>query len=107
WEQVAEPVAGHRQEAPVTGMIQKDLRDRQTDDLRVAGLGRAARANARRKGIVHQHIKCGQQGVEVGVHEASKGRRCRATPTSAPLLRTLSRTPNMESTIYRPTAVRL
>ena len=93
------PIAGHRQKPAITRAVQQDLRHRQTDDLRVTRPGRAPNPTPLGQGIVHQHVKCREQGVEVGVHEASKVDVARATPTSAPLLRTLAPTPNMESTI--------
>src|SRR5579859_4107572 len=70
-EQMPEQAAGQAQE-PALGMaLQQDLRDRQRDELRVADPWAPACTCPGRQEIVHQHVKCGEQVVEVGVHEAT------------------------------------
>ena len=49
----------------------QDLRDRERDELRIADPWASACTTSGRQEIIHQHIKCGQRVVEVGVHEAT------------------------------------
>ena len=98
-EQVTEPIPRHRQETAIAGMVKQHLGDRQTDHLRIAGPGRAAGTTPLRQGIIHQHIKCREQGVEVGVHEASKGRRCKSNANFGAFATDPCPRPNKESTI--------
>ena len=57
---------------PSLGMTPKhDLRDRQRDELGIGDLRATACTLPRRQEIVRQHIKCVEQAVEVGVHEAT------------------------------------
>src|ERR1700688_4375879 len=104
-EQVRKPAAGEAQEAPLGMAVQKDLRDRERDELGVGDLWVPACTLTRRQEIVHQHVKCGEQAVKVGVHEAtSVGAVAIATPTfdSPPLSPRATPTPhtNTESVIY-------
>jgi hypothetical protein len=68
---VTEPPAGEAQEAPLEVAVQEHLGDGERDQFGVADPRPAPRTAARRQEIVHQHIKCGEQAVEVGVHEAT------------------------------------
>jgi hypothetical protein len=70
-KQVGQSPARERQELAVVGDRQEHLRDRQGDELGVADPGRMARTAALGQEIVHPHVKCGDESVEVGVHEAS------------------------------------
>ena len=51
--------------------LQHDLRDRQRDELGIGDPWATACTATRRQEIVRQHVKCGEQAVEVGVHEAT------------------------------------
>jgi hypothetical protein len=68
---VAEPDACEAQEAPLGMTAQEDLGDGQRDQLSRGDPWAAACTPAGRQEIVHQHVKCGEQAVEVGVHEAT------------------------------------
>ena len=68
---MAEAAPGEAQEAPLLGAVQEDLGDRERDEFRIADAGRPAGTGALGQEIVSQHIKCGEKGVEIGVHEAS------------------------------------
>ena len=68
---MAEPRACETQEAPLGMAAQKDLRDRERDELSRSDLRATTCTPAGRQEIVHQHVKCGEQAVEVGVHEAT------------------------------------
>jgi hypothetical protein len=51
--------------------LQEDLRDRKRDELGIADLWAPACTCAGGQEIVHQHVECREQAVEVGVHEAT------------------------------------
>ncbi len=68
---MAEAPAGQRQEAAVVGTVEEQLRDRQRDELGVGELRSAAGPGSPGQEIVSPHVKCGDEGVEVGAHEAS------------------------------------
>jgi hypothetical protein len=68
---MTELLARETQEPPLGVALQQDLRDRERDELRVADPWAPTCARPGRQEIVHQHIKCGEQVVEVGVHEAT------------------------------------
>ena len=70
-EQVSEPAAGKAQKPPLGVAAQHDLGDRQRDELRVSDLRASSCTAARRQEIVHQHVKCDEQAVKVGGHEAT------------------------------------
>jgi hypothetical protein len=70
-EQVPEPPAGEAQEAPLGRAVEEDLSDGERDELGVGDPRPATRTGAPGKEIVHRHIKCGEQGVEFGAHEAT------------------------------------
>jgi hypothetical protein len=70
-KQVREPAASQAQEPSLLGALQKDLRDRQCNELGVGDLWASACTAARRQEIIHQHVKCGEKVVKVGVHEAT------------------------------------
>jgi hypothetical protein len=80
-EQVGEPSAGDGQEATVVRAAEKDLGDRQGDQLGIADPGRAPAAGPGRQEIVNAHVKCRDEGVEVGEHEASMVDVALATPS--------------------------
>jgi hypothetical protein len=69
-EQVTQPRAREAQEAPLGRTVEEDLRDRERDQLGIGDLRLAPSAAAGRQEIVHQHVKCGQKGVEFGEHVA-------------------------------------
>ena len=66
-----EPLARQPQEPPLGMALQQDLRDRERDELGVADPWASACTGPGGQEIVHQHVKCGEQVVEVGVHEAT------------------------------------
>jgi hypothetical protein len=81
-EQGTELLARQAQESPLGVALQQDLGDRERDELRRADPRAPACTAAGRQEIVHQHLKCGEQVVEVGEHEAtSVVDVARATPT--------------------------
>jgi hypothetical protein len=51
--------------------VQENLRDGERDELGVGGLWATPCTRSGRQEIVHQHVKCGEQAVKVGVHEAT------------------------------------
>jgi hypothetical protein len=70
-KQVSQSPAGQREELAVVRNREKHLRDSQRDELTIGDLLRTARTLPRRQEIVNTHVKCDDEGVEVGVHEAS------------------------------------
>ena len=68
---MAEPPTGEGQEAPVVWTVEEHLGDGKRDELGVAELRRGTRAAALWQEIVQPDVKCGDEGVEVGAHEAS------------------------------------
>ena len=60
-----------RQKLAVVGNPKKHLRDGQRDELGVGDPWRTARPLPLGQEIVNTHVKCRDEGVEVGVHEAS------------------------------------
>lgn len=80
WEEMAQAPARERKELAVVGAVEEHLGDGQRDDLGVRELGPAARPRALREEIVHPDVKCGDEGVEVGAHEASLVDVAIATP---------------------------
>jgi hypothetical protein len=71
WEQVRQALAGKAQKSALRMTPKHDLRDRQRDELGVGDLWATACTRPRRQEIVRQHVKCGEQAVEVGEHEAT------------------------------------
>jgi hypothetical protein len=69
---VPEPLADQPQPAPLGAAAQQDLGNGQTDQLGVAELGSAARPPPRPEQLIDHDIECNDEGVEVGVHEASQ-----------------------------------
>jgi hypothetical protein len=65
------PPARECKELPVVGNPQEHLSDGQRDQLSVGDPGRMPRPPALGQEIVNPHVKCGDESVEVGVHEAS------------------------------------
>ena len=68
---MAEPLARKAQKAPLGRAAEKNLGDGKRDELSCGDPRPAARTAPGRQEIVHQHVKCGEQAVEVGVHEAT------------------------------------
>ena len=98
-KEVAEAALGHAQEAALLGTVEEDLRDRQTDDLGVADPRTASTPSAALgQEIIGEHIKCGEQGVEVGWHAASLVGVAFATPDFDARPRAHARRMNSEST---------
>jgi hypothetical protein len=69
---VAESLAGEPQPATFAVHGEQDLGDGQTDQLGVAQLGLAAGAVSGTEQVVDGDVQCRDEGVEVGVHEASQ-----------------------------------
>ena len=69
---MAQPLAGEAQPAPFGRGPEQDLRDGQADQLGVAELGPPARADSGAEQVVDADVQCDDEGVEVGVHEASQ-----------------------------------
>jgi len=63
--------AREREELAVVGHRHEHLRDGQRDEFGIGDLLRTARSLPCRQEIVNTHVKCDDEGVEVGVHEAS------------------------------------
>jgi hypothetical protein len=68
---VAQPLAGKPQPAPLRADTQQDLRGGQADKLRVGELGWPARATPTAHQLIDGDVQCDDEGVEIGVHEAS------------------------------------
>src|SRR5215207_1016973 len=101
-KQMPEPVARQREELPVIRQPQEHLRDGQRDELGVGDPRRAAGPLPAWQEIVNPHVKCRDEGVEVGEHEASLVDVAIATPPFGALVmtpRTTIATNNSESTI--------
>ena len=96
-----EPALGQAQEPPLIRTVEHDLSDSKTDELRVARPRAATRSAAARKEIIHQHVKCDKQGIEVGVHVAPWVDVARATPDfgALSLVPPMTQSINSESTI--------
>jgi hypothetical protein len=69
---VPQSPAREREELPVVGNTEEHLRHGQRDELGVSDLRRTPWPLPLGQEIVHAHVKCADEGVEVGVHEASK-----------------------------------
>lgn len=74
-KQMPEPLLGEPQEAPLVRAVEQHLRDRQADQLAIGDPRRPAKAPSGRQEIIDQHVKAGQQSVEVGGHSRPLGRR--------------------------------
>jgi hypothetical protein len=101
-KQVPQPPAREREELAVIRDPDEHLRDSQRDELSIGDPGRASRPLPPGKEIIHTHIKCGEQGVEVGAHEASWVDVAVATPNFGALVMSpITRSPSrdLESTI--------
>ena len=68
---MGQPLAGKAQEPPLGVAVQEDPRNSERDELGVGDLWAPACTLTDRQEIVHQHVKCGEQAVKVGVHEAT------------------------------------
>ena len=79
---MAQPGAGEPQPVPLGAGAEQDLGDRQADHLGVAEPWPATRAEPWTKQLIDGDVQCDDEGVEVGVHEASqKVDVALATPT--------------------------
>src|SRR3954447_20269615 len=96
------PPSRQGQELAVVADRQEDLRDGQGDELGVGDPRRTAGPTAPGQEIVHAHVKCREQSVEVGEHETTSVVDVAiATPTFGALVKSPRATPrpNTESTI--------
>ena len=66
-----QPLVGQPQPAALRAAAEQDLGNSQTDQLGVAELGPPARPLARAEQVIDHDVECDDEGVEVGVHEAS------------------------------------
>jgi hypothetical protein len=69
---VAEPASDHPQPAPLGVAAKQDLGDGEGNQLGVGQLGLAAGSPAGAEQVVDADVQCGDEGVEIGVHEASQ-----------------------------------
>jgi hypothetical protein len=69
---MAQPLAGKAQPAPLGGEPEQHLGDGQADQLGIGELGWPARAAPAAEQLVDGDVQCDDEGVEVGVHEASQ-----------------------------------
>ena len=75
-----EPTVREAQEPPLLRAVQQHLRDRQADELSLTDPGPSPGTAAFGQEIVSENVKSDEQGVEVGVHEASRVDVALATP---------------------------
>jgi hypothetical protein len=68
---VAKAAVGEPQPAPLGVAAEQHLGHGQTDQLGVAELGPAAWTAAWAEQVIDHDVECDDEGVEVGVHEAS------------------------------------
>jgi hypothetical protein len=80
-KQVAQPLVGEPQPAPLGAEPEQDLGDGQTDQLSIGEFGSPSGPATRAEQLIDGDIQCDDEGVEVGVHEASKVDVADATPT--------------------------
>lgn len=66
-----QPPACEAQKPPLGMAVQQDLRDSERDELGVADPRATPCTGASGQEIVHQHVKCDEQAVKVGEHEAT------------------------------------
>ena len=66
-----QPLVGKAQPAPLRAEAEQDLGDGQADQFGVAEPGRPSRSAARAEQLVDGDVQCHDEGVEVGVHQAS------------------------------------
>jgi hypothetical protein len=102
-EQVPQPPPGERQELSIVGDAQEHLGHGERDELGVGDPRRTPRPAPLGQEIVHAHVKCREQSVEVGAHETTSVVDVAvATPTFGALVMSpcgRPRRPNTESTI--------
>jgi hypothetical protein len=77
---MTQPCAGKPEEAPLGRAVEEHLSDGEREDLRISDARLTARAGTLGQEIICEHIKCDEQGVEVGRHEASLVVVALATP---------------------------
>jgi hypothetical protein len=70
-EQVPESLARQAQPAPLGAAAEQHLGDRQADQLGVAELGPATWPHPWAEQVINHDVEWDDEGVEVGVHEAS------------------------------------
>ena len=99
-EQVSQPATGEPQPAPLGVEPQQHLGDGQADQLGVAELWRPSRPPPGTQQVVDGDAQCDNEGVEVGVHEASlEVDVAFATPTLGALALPVTPPPNSEAII--------
>jgi hypothetical protein len=69
---VAQSLGGEPQPATFRTAPEQDLGDGQADQLGIGEPGTPARSLARAKQVIDGDLECDDEGVEVGVHEASQ-----------------------------------
>lgn len=85
-KQMSKTPLGKPQELAVVGHGQEHLGHRQGDELGVGDEGRTSASAPAGQEIVDAHVKCDDEGVEVGVHEASMVDVALATPSFGALV---------------------
>jgi hypothetical protein len=68
---VPQSAARQAQESPLGRNVEQDLRDGQAHQLSIGDLRAAPCARPTRQDFISQHVKCDQQGVEIGGHAAT------------------------------------
>jgi hypothetical protein len=97
---MVEPLAGVAQPAAFAVHPEQDLGHGQTDQLGVGQLGLATRTMPGAKPVVDGDVQCRDEGVEIGVHEASQEVDVAfATPTLGALAFHVTPRPNSEPII--------
>ena len=71
-KQVAQPLVGEPQPAPLGAEPEQDLGDGQTDQLSIGEFGSPSGPATRAEQLIDGDIQCDDEGVEVGGHEASQ-----------------------------------
>ena len=68
---MAEPCHREAQEVSLARDVEQDLSDSQADQLGVSDPRAAAGTRPARQDFISEHVKCDQEGVEIGGHAAT------------------------------------